>query len=268
MGTLQGGVYQKSSTRTTKMSTTPDGKTVNCNENELHNPNEQDIKEMKEQNLASDAPSDSILEKLRVSFEGCIRDDGKILIKNYIDGFEELYKFLNLLGTVFGWVSTDVDAKMEVLRQHRKAENADKYENVQDMVAYEVDNKLIKPKARDSSTGSRNLLRLHRALEYIIAFLKGVPDLGTDEKCCPLSQDAYKRTLMKHHPWVVQKAATLAMHMLPLKKGLLEKVSGKEFGSDEYKAAEEILPRGVKVMEEVYAKTEEIYKQHDLLTLP
>ena len=94
------------------MSTVPDGKTVNCNENELHSPNEQDIKEMKEQNQASDAPSDFSLEKLRVSFEGCISDDGKILLKNYIEGFEELYKFLNLLGTVFGWVSTDVDAKM------------------------------------------------------------------------------------------------------------------------------------------------------------
>ena len=156
----------------------------------------------------------------------------------------------------------------EVLRQHRKGENADKYENVQDMVAYEVDNKLIKPKARDSSTGSRNLLRLHRALEYIMAFLKGVPDLEVDAKCCPLSQEAYKATLMKHHMWVVQKAALLAMHMLPFKRGLLEKVCGKEFGSEEYKRAEEILPVGVKVMEEVYAKTNEVYVQYDILNLP
>ena len=119
-----------------------------------------------------------------------------------------------------------------MLRLHRNGENADKYENVQDMVAYEVNNKLIKPTARDSTTGSRNLLRLHRALEYIIGFLKGVPDLEVDAKCCPLSQEAYKKTLMKHHVWVVQKAALLAMHMLPLKRGLLEKLCGKEFGSE------------------------------------
>ena len=156
----------------------------------------------------------------------------------------------------------------EVLRQHRKGENADKYENVQDMVAYEVDNKLIKPKARDSSTGSRNLLRLHRALEYIIAFLKGVPDLEVDAKCCTLSQEAYKGTLMKHHMWVVQKAALLAMHMLPFKQGLIEKICGKELGSEEYKMAEEILPVGVKVMEEVYAKTNEVYVQYGILNLP
>jgi len=197
-----------------------------------------------------------------------VKTKSKILLKNYITGFEELYKFLNLLGTVFGWVSTDVDNKMEVLRQHRNGENAKEYENVQDMIKYEVENKLIKPKSRDSNTGARNLLRLHRALEYIIAFLKGVPDLGIDEKCCPLSQDAYKRTLMKHHMWVVQKAALLAMHMLPFKKGLLEKVCGKEHGTEEYKNAEEILPLGVKVMEEVYAKTNDIYVQYDIINLP
>jgi len=255
------------------MSTSPDDSVTPAagDETKTDPPSPTDEEVKKVMATESDTPAgpyDFSLETLRTSFEGCIGEDGKILLENYIVGFEELYKFLNLLGTVFGWVSTDVDNKIEILRQHRKGENASEYQNVQDMIAYEVKSNLIKPKARDSSTGARNLLRLHRALEYIIAFLKGIPDLGTDEKCCPLSQDAYKRTLMKHHPWVVQKAATLAMHMLPLKKGLLEKVSGKEFGSDEYKAAEEILPRGVKVMEEVYAKTEEIYKQHDLLTLP
>merc|ERR1719220_1721452 len=165
---------------------------------EPQSPTEEEVKKVMENNAVdSDLPSDFSLDTLRTSFEGCITEDGKILLKNYITGFDELYKFLNLLGTVFGWVSTDVDNKIEVLRQHRKGEHATEYENVQDMIAFEVKNNLIKPKARDSSTGARNLLRLHRALEYIIAFLKGIPDLGTDEKCCPLSQDAYKRTLMK-----------------------------------------------------------------------
>ena len=136
------------------------------------------------------------------------------------------------------------------------------------MIAYEVNNKLIKPKARDSGTGARNLLRLHRALEYIIAFLKGVSDLGVDDKCSTLSQEAYKKTLIKHHPSVVQKAALLAMNLLPYKKGLIEKVSGKDFGSDEYKAAEDLLHVSVKVMEDVYAKTNEVYVQYKLLHLP
>merc|ERR1711997_424435 len=168
----------------------------------------------------------------------------------------------------FGWVATDVWNKMETVRNHRKGENAAKYETIQSMLAFEIESNMIKPKAKDSSTGTRNLLRLHRALEYIEAFLNGVPALESNDKCCQMSQEAYKKTLMKYHPWVVQKAATLAMHMLPFKKGLLEKVSGKEFGSEEYKAAEDLLPLGVKVMEEVYAKTNEVYVQYDLLNLP
>ena len=58
------------------------------------------------------------------------------------------------------------------------------------------------------------------------------------------------------------------MNLLPYKKGLIEKIAGKEHGTDEYKAAEDLLPIGVKVMEEVYAKTNEVYVQYELLNLP
>ena len=49
------------------------------------------------------------------------------------------------------------------------------YATIQSMTEYEVKADLIKYKARDSKTGSRNLLRLQRALEYIIAFMVKVP---------------------------------------------------------------------------------------------
>ena len=74
---------------------------------------------------------------------------------------------------MFGWVASDIDAKMEILRGLKNGEQSEKYQSVQSMIQYEVDNNLIKHKAKDSSTGTRNLLRLHRALEYIVAFLDG-----------------------------------------------------------------------------------------------
>ena len=76
---------------------------------------------------------------------------------------------------MFGWVASDIDAKMEILRGLKNGEQSEKYQSVQSMIQYEVDNNLIKHKAKDSSTGTRNLLRLHRALEYIVAFLDGKP---------------------------------------------------------------------------------------------
>ena len=217
----------------------------------------------------------------------CIDAEGKINLTHYIVGYEELYKFLNLLGTVFGWVSTDVDAKLNVIRDHRKSESSENYQDVRSMLKYEVkshssyrlpshalkkevffqvDNKLIKHKAKDSKTGSRNLLRLHRALEYIVAFLEEVPNLDTNDKCCTISQNAYKATLQKFHPWVVQKAALLAMNLLPTKAGLIEKICGDD--EAKVKRAHEALPLAVKAMQSVYKKTEEVYLEFELLNLP
>jgi len=217
-------------------------------------------------NGESDMLKDFSLERLLSSFEECIDSEGRILLSKYIIGYEELYKFLNLLGTVFGWVSTDVDAKLDVLREHRKSEASANYQDVRSMLKYEVDNKLIKYKAKDSRTGSRNLLRIHRALEYIVAFLKEVPNLEADDKCCGISQTAYKGTLQKFHPWVVQKAATLAMNLLPTKAGLIEKICGDD--EEKIKAAHEALPKAVKAMQTVYEKTEEVYLEFELLNLP
>lgn len=185
----------------------------------------------------------------------------------FFKGYDELYKFLNLLGTVFGWVATDVYAKMEVLRNHRKGDNGSKYESLRGMMDFEIDNNMIKHKAKDSTTGTRNLLRLHRALEYIVAFLEGVPGLESNDKCCPLSQEAYKGTLMKFHPWVVQKAALMAMHMLPTKEGLIQKIVDQEDQEAVDKAAE-TLKEAVTAMQKVYELTQDLYQEKDLLNLP
>lgn len=224
----------------------------------------------------SHGDKDFDLKRLKESFESCITEDGQVLLQKYVEGYEELYRFLNLLGTVFGWVSSDVDAKLQVLRDRMKtSEGGDQvgprpeYLTVQSMVKYEVDEDMVKRKAKDCNTGTRNLLRLHRALEYIIAFLEALPGLAPLEKCCHVSQEAYKRTLIRYHPWVVQKAALLAMHMLPIKQGLVEKVCGsRDPESEEYKDIDKVqLPNGVKVMRRVYDITQQVYAEYDLLGL-
>ncbi len=215
-----------------------------------------------------EGPYDFKLENLRAHFEACLSEDGTLSVDKYIAGYEELYKFLNLLGTVFGWVASDVHAKLEILRGHRGGEAADKYVSIQTMLEYEVEADLIKRKAKDSTTGARNLLRLHRALEYINAFLDAIPALEMTEKCCGISQEAYKKTLIKFHPWIVQKAALMAMHMLPTKEGLIHKICEDAHNEEEYNAAASTLEAAVKAMKAVYDKTEEEYKKKDLLSLP
>merc|ERR1712241_1639757 len=105
------------------------------------------------------------------------------------------------------------------------------YQTIKTMIDYEVKNDLIKTKKKDDPSGSRTLLRLHRALEYIIGFLHKLEDIDDEGYCSVISREAYEATLMKYHPWVVQKAAKLAMKLLPTKGGLILKVHPE--GSEE-----------------------------------
>jgi len=217
--------------------------------------------------LSSD-DADFDMENLFKYFNTCYGEDGsRLSMDSYIKGYEEIVKFLNLLGTVFGWVASDVVAKIGVLKGHvGNAETGLHYVSIQTMTEYEVKGNMIKFKARDSTTGSRNLLRLQRALEYIIAFLVKCPEIGNEEKCCPLSQEAYRGTLMKYHPWIVQKAALAAMNLLPTKEGLIQKICHGD--AERQKRADEMMPRAVEAMQKVYDKTQEVYAEHKLLELP
>ena len=53
------------------------------------------------------------MENLFKYFKECYGEDGSSLsMDSYIQGYEEIVKFLHLLGTVFGWVASDVVAKI------------------------------------------------------------------------------------------------------------------------------------------------------------
>lgn len=72
------------------------------------------------------------------------------------------------MGTVFGFVSSDVKSKIEILEDFRKnsekALDAQKFTSFKSMIEYEKGAGLLtKP---DYLSGSRTLLRLHRGLGY------------------------------------------------------------------------------------------------------
>ncbi len=213
-------------------------------------------------------PESFKLENLRKFFTDCLQEDGSLLLEDYIKGYDEIYKFLCLLGTVYGWVASDVSQKNIILRSHLKGKNAESYRTIQGMVQHEMETKMVQPntKHKDGNSGARNLLRLHRALAYVNAFLESLPSLAEDEKCCPHSQKAYKKTLSRYHPWVVQKAAMLAMNMLPTRKGLIQKICGES--EEEYQEAVRVLPEAVKAMQAVYNQTQKLYEEHKLLDIP
>lgn len=60
------------------------------------------------------------------------------------------------MGSVFGFVGSDVKSKIEILEALRQEENEKEFESFASMLEYEKSTGLM--------TGSRTLLRLHRGL--------------------------------------------------------------------------------------------------------
>lgn len=66
------------------------------------------------------------------------------------------------MGSVFGFVSSDVKTKIEILESLRQQEDQNQFESFAAMLEYEKSAGLLNKK--DYVSGSRTLLRLHRGL--------------------------------------------------------------------------------------------------------
>jgi len=70
-----------------------------------------------------------------------LHEDDDVRMQEYLDSYEELDKFCSLMGVVFGFVSKDLRAKMEILYEFLKnQETAANFETVKQMIQYEKEN--------------------------------------------------------------------------------------------------------------------------------
>jgi len=211
--------------------------------------------------------TDFSLQKLHSHFHMCYDTAVELSIADYILGYREVYKFLTLLGSVFTWVASDVHNKLEVLQKYNTGDDKLKYQSIKGMLDYEVEQNMINRNKKDDPSGSRTLLRLHRALEYVVAFLAKLDDLEEADKCAPISRIAYEATLQKYHVWPIQKAAKLAMGLLPTKGGLVQKVC-KEDSPEARSKVEADFTKAVASMRKVYTQAQVYYEEKDLLDIP
>lgn len=72
------------------------------------------------------------------------------------------------MGSVFGFVSNDVKAKIEILEAFRQKENDKEFETFATMMEFEKTSGLLNKS--DYISGSRTLLRLHRGLGNLNQF--------------------------------------------------------------------------------------------------
>lgn len=67
-----------------------------------------------------------------------------------------------MLGTLFGFIGSDVKSKIEILQGYREGDNSAHYETVEKMMNFEKSTDFIH--FNKASSGSRTFLRLHRSL--------------------------------------------------------------------------------------------------------
>ncbi|XP_041378516.1 ceramide-1-phosphate transfer protein-like isoform X2 [Gigantopelta aegis] len=202
------------------------------------------------------------LEVVLDAFRRCHADDNTLLMSEYLRAYTELCRFFKLMGTLFGFVARDIEDKVQILSAHCSSDVGDKYNTIQSMIAFEVENDITQRK-RPLASGSRTLLRLHRALEFIMAFMDRIRLSDENEKASSIASEVYTQTLAKHHPWIVQKISLVAMYMLPSKKTFIDVMCKHDY-ANVMTMLSDVICEG----KPIYDITQELYEKNGLLDLP
>ncbi|XP_076451825.1 ceramide-1-phosphate transfer protein-like [Babylonia areolata] len=195
-------------------------------------------------------------------FKGCVTETGDILMDCFNDGFQELSKMFPPLGTVFSFVSSEIQDKITILRNYRHHPTlAPHFRTAQSMVRYEMDHHLTVQ--TDQPSGSRTFLRLHWALQFISALVSNLNDIRRGGTFSEQAAEAYDRTLAKHHPWIMRKAVQVALYSLPDRQELLVKLHMADTPREMAKVHALITQ-----LDSIYDITQRLYAENRLLDLP
>lgn len=183
------------------------------------------------------------------------------------------------MGSIFSFVCSDVKSKVEILEEFRaNKELAANFESVKGLMNYEKEAELLKKK--DYVSASRTLLRLHRGLgkfvenmrwtmtveiiyaDFIRNFLQKLGEIEAEDKTSSVCAQSYNETLANFHPFLIRKAANIAMYALPNRDQLLNKVCA------DVEASIKALPEMLQVTNAVYDRIDALYTKNDLHGLP
>lgn len=87
-------------------------------------------------------------------------------------------------------------------------------------------------------------------------------EIEAHEKTTTICKAAYNDTLAQHHPWLVRQGAMVAMYTMPTREALLNKVC---YDVDKSLS---MLPDVLDISKTVYDRTEQLYTNFDLHSLP
>lgn len=139
------------------------------------------------------------------------------------------------------------------------------YHSVRSMIWLELNRGLV-DFHRQTDSGCRTLLRLHRALLWLKLFLQKLaemPEAGRLRNPSELCREAYQSTLSKHHTWFVRRAAELAFIAMP-ERGFFFRLLCVQ-NQEELST---VLTKVVRALGEVYDRTQKALEENGMLDLP
>ncbi|XP_075926404.1 ceramide-1-phosphate transfer protein isoform X2 [Petromyzon marinus] len=198
------------------------------------------------------------------AFRLCLDERGEVLLEEYAQGWRGLIKFMNSLGTMFSFISSDAVSKLDILEAYRTGPHADRYRSLQTMARFELEaGDLVAASRRVPPSGCRTFLRLHRALLWLRLFLERLRTSGENDRPSTMCSEAYDRSLSEHHPWIVRQASSVAFRLLPTRSAFFEVM---HVGAEEQVVA--MLGEAVPAIEKVYDVSQAVYTEHNMLDLP
>ncbi|RMZ99561.1 ceramide-1-phosphate transfer [Brachionus plicatilis] len=189
-------------------------------------------------------------------------DFDDISIPDYIQAYEEINKFLSLLGNIFYFVISDVNDKINIFKKYLEKE-PDHYSTLNTFLKYEQEHNKLRQSSHDLKhhpSGARTLLRLHRALIFIYKFLDRLSNADSKQKSAQICIETYEQTLARYHSWLIRKAANLGMHGLPKRDALI----GHMIRTDTEK---KMFPEFISTVEKTYNITQSYYEKYGILDL-
>jgi len=172
------------------------------------------------------------------------------------------------MGTIFSFVTSDVRSKLAILQHHLASDVGAQYVTVEKMIEYEAANG-IATEAEEASkqpSGARTLLRLHRALEFLIVLFRelALSSANSTESFSTLVGRAYNSTLANYHPWIVRSTVSVALYAVPSRSSLVQRLDPD--GSEERIIDQ--LNAAVQAMQPVYDRIQTLFNDSDMLQLP
>ncbi|XP_018494204.1 ceramide-1-phosphate transfer protein [Galendromus occidentalis] len=188
-------------------------------------------------------------------------DGDDILLDSYLTAYREILKIFKEMGTIFNFVTNDLEDKITILEDYRTRNDvAEHFTSLASMISYELSNGATK--IRNPPSGCRTWLRLHRALEFVSMFFAKLATVDFEEKMTSLAQECYERTLAKYHGYLVRKGASFAMYALPTVDAMFTKAQ------DDKKDVRRLLNSVGANAGRVYDLTQKMFEAKGLLSLP